>query len=158
NNPVADDASHQQISGRAVHFYNVRLSAREAWFGATIAALFNALGMLLEIEVVRKFPGVSVTPAAISALIALLLLIVLFIRRKTPLVKLASFFYLINATSVITVLVLTNLPFAVATKNWEPFQATKLGCLVAAMLAPGFWVGLSAVLAHSLSAVFQFEF
>ena len=144
-------------SGRG-RFYRVRLSERDAWFGATLAALFNVLGMLLELALVRKTPGVSPRPAAISAMVGLALLMMLFIRRKAPSRKLASVIYSFNAASVVTALVWTNLQFAVSERNWLPFQANKLGCLIAAYLAPGFGVGVLSILAHCLSALLQFEF
>ena len=135
--------------GRAVRFYNVRLSDRDAWFGATAAGLLNALGMLLELAIVRKTPGVSAQPAALSALVGFLLLLVLFVRRNRPSVKWAAVIYLLNTGAVIAALVATNLQFAMFSRHWEPFQASKLGCLIAAMIAPGFWVGLISILAHA---------
>jgi hypothetical protein len=149
--------NHSERPYRSTTFYNVRLSDRDAWFGATVAVLFNALGMLLEIGLVREIPGISSTPAGFSAIVGVLLLIVLFVRRKTPSVEFAALVYSINAFTVLAVLLLTNLQFAVWEPNWVPFQATKLGCLVAAMVAPGFWVGLASVMAYVLSAVVQFE-
>jgi hypothetical protein len=158
NNSVsATDTARRERSGRASRFYNIRLSERDAWFGATVAALFTAVGMLLEVAIVRKIPLISAKPAEVSAFVALLLLIFLFIRRKTPSVRWASVVYLVNTASVITVLVLTNLQFAVSEPNWVPFEATKLGCLIAAMVAPGFWVGLVSILAYFFSAFLQFE-
>ena len=139
-------------------FYNVQLSERDAWFASTIAVLFNALGMLIELAIARKVPGVSSKPIAISALIALMLLVVLFIRRKTPSVKWASIIYLINSAAVAMALLSTNIPLAAGERHWVPFQATKLGCLIAAMIAPGFWVGLVSILLYSVSACVQFEF
>jgi hypothetical protein len=138
-------------------FYNVHLSERDAWLGATVAALFTAIGMLLELALVRKAPGVSAKPVGISAVVAVVLLIVLFLRRKTPSVRWASVIYLINVASVIAALLLTNLQFAVSERNWVPFQAMKLGCLIAAMVAPGFWVGLISILAYFISAFLQLE-
>jgi hypothetical protein len=158
NNSVsATDTARRERSGRASRFYNIRLSERDAWFGATVAALFTAVGMLLEVAIVRKIPRISAKPAEVSAFVALLLLIFLFIHRKTPSVRWASVVYLVNTASVITVLVLTNLQFAVSEPNWVPFEATKLGCLIAAMVAPGFWVGLVSILAYFFSAFLQFE-
>jgi len=139
-------------------FYNTRLSPRDAWFGATVAAWFHGLGMLLELAIIRNIPGVSATPAVISATVALMLLVVLYSRRKTPSVQLASIIYLINSASVVTVLILTNVQFATLEGNWVPFQAAKLGCLIAAMVAPEFWVGLLSILAYCLGSVLQFEF
>lgn len=160
NHPAGTDdaALSEQPSWRAIPFYNVTLAEREAWLGATIAAVFTALGMLLELAIVRRAPGVSPRPAAVSAVVALILLIVLFIQRKAPSIKWASILYLVNTVSVATALLLTNLQFAVSERNWEPFQASKLGCLIAALVAPGFWVGLLSILAYSLSALLQFEF
>ena len=86
------------------------------------------------------------------------MLIVLYIRRKKASVNFAYIIYLLNTASVATVLLLTNQQFATSTQNWAPFQASKLGCLIAAMLAPGFWPGLVSILAYCLSAVLQFEF
>jgi hypothetical protein len=160
DDPMAanDAALRDRRSDQPLRFYNVRLSDRDAWFGATVAALFNVLGMLLEAAIVRKTPGVSGQPAAVSAFVGLMILVVLFIRRKTPSVKWAAVLYLVNATSVVTVLLFTNRQFAVSEANWVPFQADKLGCLIAAMVAPGFWVGLLSILAHALGPLLQFEF
>src|SRR5262249_3404270 len=99
------------MTQRRVHFYNVRLSDRDAWFGATGAALFNGLGMLLEIGMIGNIPGTSAKPAAAGA-VAVILLIVLFIRRQRPSVRLASVLYMINTAAVATVLVATNMQFA----------------------------------------------
>ena len=158
NDSVSDNNRPLPDSDRVPRFYNTRLSPRDAWFGATVATLFHGLGMLLELAIIRKISAVSARPAFISAIVALLLLMVLLIRRKTPSVKWASVIYLVNAASVVTVLLLTNLRFATSEANWEPFQAAKLGCLIAAMVAPGFWVGLLSILAYCLSSLLQFEF
>jgi hypothetical protein len=141
-----------------VRFFQVRLSEQDAWSGAMIAALFNAFGMLIEVAVVKEISGVSAEPAAISALLALILLLVLFLCRKRPSVIWANIAYLFTTASVITVLLLTNLHFAISERNWVPFQESKLGCLVAAMVAPGFWIGLLSILAYCLSALLQLEF
>jgi hypothetical protein len=145
-------------SGRAVRFYNVRLSERDAWFAATIAVLFNGLGMLLEYAIVRKNPGIPGRPLAISAIVAVILLLVLLARRKRPSVKWAALIYLVNSAAVTFVLVSTNLQAAITQKHWVPFQANKLGCLIAAMLAPEFWVGLVSIFGYALSAVLQFDY
>jgi hypothetical protein len=153
-----DAALPERQSERPSRFYNVHLSEQDAWLGTTAAVLFNALGMLLEIALVRKSPGVSAGSSFLSGLVALALLVVLFVRRKSPSVKWASVLYLVNAGFVIMALVSTNLQFAVSAKNWVPFQATKLACLIAALVAPSFGVGLASILAHSLSALLQFQF
>jgi hypothetical protein len=160
NDQIAENdvIQRKRHAERTVRFYNIRLSERDAWLGAIVAALFNALGMLLELVIVKSTPGISPKPAAISALIALMLLVVLFIWRKTPSVKWASIVYSVTTVSVVTVLLLSNVQFAVSEKHWVPFQASKLGCLIAAVLAPGFWVGLLSILAYCLSALLQFQF
>jgi hypothetical protein len=145
-------------ANEAFRFFKVRLSGRDAWSGTAIAALFNTLGMLLEIAIIRKIPGISAKPAVISALVGLVLLLVLITRRKSPSVKWASVIQLINNASVITVLLLTNPQFALLEKNWVPFQANKLGCLFAAIVAPTFWIGLLNILGFCLSGLLQFEF
>jgi hypothetical protein len=107
---------------------------------------------------VRNVSGFSTLPAAISGSVGLLILAVLFIRRKTPTVEWAYALYLINTASVNIALLSTNLQFAVSVRNWEPFQASKLACLIAAMVAPGFRVGLLAILGHALGSFLQFVF
>jgi len=143
---------------RSVHFYNVRLSAQSAWFGATVAALFNGLGMLLEFAIIRKHPDVSARAPAISAIVATILLLLLFVRRKTPSVKWAAIIYLVNSAAVSFALLSTNTQFAATEKHWVPFQAAKLGSLIAAMLAPEFWVGLVSILGYTFGAVIQYEY
>ncbi len=161
---IANDRSANDLvlrhppSRRTLCLYQVRLSDRDAWFGAMVAALFNALGMLLEVAVVRKISGISTRPPAISAILAVILFMVLFIRRKTPSVTWAYVAYLLTTVSVVTVLLLTNPRFALLERNWVPFQESKLGSLIAAMVAPGFWVGLLSILAYCLSALLQLEF
>jgi len=158
HDPLATwDSARRGRSGPATGFHNVHLSERDAWLATTIAVAFHALGMVIEIALARTIPGVSTKSAGISAMVALLLLVVLLIRRKTPSVRLASVIYLVTTVSVVTVLLLTNLQFAVLERNWQPFQAAKLGCLIAAMVAPGFWIGLLSILAYFFSALLQFE-
>jgi hypothetical protein len=140
------------------HLYQIRLPAGSAWAGAATAALFNALGMAIEIVIARRTPGVAAKPAAISGVVALILLIVLVLKRRTPSVKWATIAYLVTTVSVISVLINTSLRFAVSQRNWVPFQENKLGCLAAALVAPEFWAGLASILAYCLSGVLQLEF
>lgn len=143
---------------QTVRLYQVRLPAREAWFGATVAAIFTAVGMLIELAIIGSVPGVPRRPAELCAVFGAILVLALFVQRKRPSIKWASISYLMTTVSVVTVLLLTNLRFATSEKNWVPFQTHKLGCLAAAMVAPGFWVGLLSILAYCFSAVLQFEF
>jgi hypothetical protein len=114
--------------------------------------------MLIEIAIIEKIPGVPTAPAELSAIFAAILLMMLLVQRKTPSIKWAYISYLLTTVSVVTVLLLTNLRLATSERNWVPFQANKLGCVAAALVAPGFWVGLVSILAYCLSAVLQFEF
>jgi hypothetical protein len=154
----SDAAISDPQPAQSLRFYRVRLTSREAWFGATVAAIFNAIGMLIQIAIIDKIPGIPRTPAELSAFFAAILLMTLFVQRKAPSIRWAYISYLLTTVSVVTALLLTNLRFAIAERHWVPFQATKLGCLAAAMVAPGFWVGLLSILAYCLSAVIQFEF
>ena len=156
--PAPNHTAGSEPARPATRFYNVRLSEADAWLGATGAVLFNGLGMLIEIGIIRKVPGVSETPAVISALAALVLLAALVARRKTPSNRWANVIFLINTAAVVTSLLISNRQFALLEPRWSPFQATKLGCLVAAMVAPGFSVGVVSIAAHSLSAVLQLEY
>jgi hypothetical protein len=149
---IADDPPERK------RLYQIRLPARSAWAGASTAALFTALGMLIELAIIRRTPGVPAKPAAISAIVALILLIVLVLKRKTPSVKWATIAYLVTTVSVVSVVMNTNLRFAISERNWVPFQENKLGSLAAALVAPEFWAGLASILAYCLSGVLQFEF
>jgi hypothetical protein len=153
-----DPALSETHSGHTPRFYQVRLSDRDAWFGASVAAIFNGLGMLIEIAIIRGIPGISTRPAEISAGFATIHLIILFINRHRPSVKWAYVSYLLTTVSVVIPPLFTDLRFAVSERNWVPFQEIKLGCLAAAMVAPGFWVGLVSILVYSLSALVQFQF
>jgi len=155
---AVENAALSEPQSEDFRFYKVRLSAQDAWFGAIIAVLFNALGMLLEIEIIRKTPGVPVNPAILSFIVALALLAALLRWRKTPSVRWANIIYVINTAAVLTVLLATNTGFASLDPHWSPFQASKLGCLIAAMVAPGFGVGLLSILAYCVSAFVQFQF
>jgi len=139
-------------------FYQVRLPDQDAWFAATAATLFNGTGMLLDLVLSRKILGVPAKPLVVSSVIGFVLAILLFASRKTASVKWASISFSINTASVLTALLWTDLQFARAEPHWVPFQATKLGCLVAAMLAPAFWVGLLNILAYTFGALIQFEY
>ena len=152
------DASRETLERRPLRFYNVRVSAKEAWLGAAFAASFNLLGMLLEMAIVARIPGIAKRPALVSAGLAVLMLLFLFIRRKTPTYAWAGVIYSLVTASVVAALLSTNVQFAVADRNWQSFQAAKLGCLVAAIVAPGFWIGLLSIFAYALSALVQFEF
>ncbi len=155
------DAIHETVN-EPVESYStplhlVRLPDRDAWFGATIAALFNAVGMLIEIEIIRKFPGVPTRPAELSGLFAVLLLIVLFFERRTPSMARANIIYSLTTISIVAVFLSINPRLAIAEPNWVPFQESKLGCLAAAMVAPAFGTGFLSIAAFSLSAILQFE-
>src|SRR5262245_20628759 len=122
-NPVGvNDIDSGEIQpAPASRFYNVRLSPRDAWFGVTMAALFNAVGMSIEIGVIRRIPGISATSSVISALVGAALLVVLFVRRKRPSVAWANVIYLINTASVVAALLFTNVQFTIV-DHQAPFQ------------------------------------
>jgi len=158
NPVVARNAVLSEQQPDDIHFYSIRLAPHDAWSGALVAVLFNGLGMFLEIAIIRRTPGISTDPAIFSIAVALVLLAALLFRRKNPSTKHACIIYLINTAAVATVLLATNSDFANFEPNWSPFQASKLGCLIAAMLAPGFGVGLISILTYSLSAFVQYQF
>jgi hypothetical protein len=115
--------------------------------------------MLLAIALDRKIPGTSLLPGVVSACIGVALLTLLLIGRKRPSLFWVSIAFAVNSGSVVTALLLSNQQFAaVLGSDWVPFQANKLGCLIAALLTPGFGIGLLSILAYTLSALLQFEF
>ena len=134
-----------------------QLSPFSAWTSAMIAVSINILGNVLQLRILMLVPQAPWWPAIASSLAGIALLTVLLWRHGRASIKLSSLVYLVNAVSVIGSLLMTNPYFALYGKNWVPFQASKLACLISAMIAPSFLTGLLTIVAQAASSAIQFE-
>ena len=137
-------------------FYNASLPLQSAWLGTIVAVSLNAVGMLIELKIGSNVAGMPKWPAVGSSIVGICLFVILMVRRKNMTLRLATIVYLINCLTVVTCLLFTNPYYALAVKAWHPFQAAKLGCLIAALIAPGFWIGMIGISLYALTSVTQF--
>jgi hypothetical protein len=116
--------------------------------------------MALELGIGRGTPGIANWPVYVSQLLGCAILILLFFQRNRPRTSVAATLFLANAMIVCFALYMRHAFYANASLShpWVPFQANKLGCLIAALLAPNLGVGLLAIAAHAGSSVWQYEF
>jgi len=122
-----------------------------------MAALVNVTGMGMEYVLGREVPQISNSPLVFSALVGLLVLYLAPRVRRERSRWLISALFVLNSVAVVTVLWIRDPYYAEHVSRWVPFQGNKLGCLVAAFLAPDFFGGLVAIAAHSLTSVISFE-
>lgn len=137
---------------------STRLSPRSAWLETSAAVTINITGMLLEIAIGKSVPAMQNSPAFASIAIGVILMTILLLRRDHPKTSWASAIFLINATAVSLAFLLRDPFYAASAQNWFPFQGNKLGCLLAALLAPSFAVGLSAIVIHAIGPVLELNF
>lgn len=135
---------------------NRDLSLRNARRATAIAIVINIVGMALESAIEKTVPDIPSWPPMMSAGIGVLLLIILGWRRKTIGLLPTSALYLVNASVITLALLVTNPYFAATGSHWVPFQAAKLGCLIAGFLAPTLGAGLIAITLHGGLSVVQY--
>ncbi len=137
------------------HFYNAQLAPADAWTSTAVAALINFFGMILQLGI-QDVPNLPYLPMLVSAGVGGIVFLLHLRNRKNPRNSSSYVFYLINLAAVFTALFILNPYFAAGPKPWVPFQANKLGCFVAAVIAPGFWVGALSISMHSLGSAVQY--
>ena len=130
--------------------------SRYAWRGALVACGLNAIGMPLDILVARGIPGMPRYPVWMSSAVGVLLVIVMMARRHHPTVRLATTALILNTAVMIWALWITAGVYATVPERWIPFQANKLGALVAGVLAPDLLTGMIAILAFSGMAIIRY--
>jgi hypothetical protein len=129
---------------------------RSAYRGALVAALLNALGSPLQIAVATRVPYVPGWPPLVSSATGALVAAALLLRRRAMTVRFAAAAFVVNNAVIVFSLWITNDYFARSAPLWIPFQANKLGCLAAAMLAPDRWSGVAVIAAFAGSAMTQY--
>lgn len=131
------------------------LAARHAWRGALVAAALNAVGMPLDFVLAREVPNMPFYPSALSALVGIGLIVVLWTRRRRATVRLGSGVFLLNTFVMLAALWITSGYWA-STRAWTPFQANKLGALAVPLVAPELKVGLISIAGFAATAIAKF--
>ncbi len=126
------------------------------WQGALVAASLNATTLPLDLFLGRKIPDMPAWAPLGSAGIGLLLVAVLFVRRRTPSAAFNRTVFLLNLAAILGALWMTSGAFAAAVGRWVPFQANKLGTLATAMLAPDLASGLLGIGAFVAMVVLKY--
>lgn len=137
------------------NLFLVRLPPEDVRTAVLSAAAFNVLGMPLALVMLRNSTA-PIWPEFFSIGVGLIILGFSY-SAKTQTARLPSLFVL-NATAVSFALYFMNAYEYAPGFHGTPFQASKLGTLVASLLAPGFLSGLLAICIHAGSSVFQFLF
>ena len=130
--------------------------SRYAWRGALVACTLNAIGMPLDILVGRGIPGMPRYPVLLSSAAGALLVIMMMARRRHPTIRLAITAFMLNTAVIIWALWITAGVYAVVPERWIPFQANKLGALVAGVLAPDLLTGIVAIAGFSGMAIIRY--
>lgn len=140
-----------------LRFVTVALPEREVRFATATAAAFNSLGMLLELMILRN-SSIPWWPEAISSGVGALIFLAILTGRLQGRVNAVKALFVLNAIAVSFALFEIYSFYPFADHDGLLFQATKLGAVVAGLLAPGFLVGLMAIGVHIGSSVIQFSF
>jgi hypothetical protein len=133
-----------------------QLEVQNCWSASVIAASFNIIGMASAFFIVYVVPPLPTWPALVSTSVSLLLLFSLLAFRKNATVRFCSIMYLLNNLNAVWSMFVMQPYLAAQGTRWVPFQANKLSCLVAALLAPSFPVGILAISLMGGSALGQF--
>jgi len=134
------------------------LDAKQAWRGAFVAAVLNAVGMSVDFLLARDIPTMPMYPYAMSTLVGVGIIVFLLIRRPRATVRLGSAAFLANTVAILVALWITSGYWAASGRAWTPFQANKLGALAVPMLAPQLGVGLASIAGFAAMAVGKFYF
>ena len=120
-----------------------------------MAAALNAVGMPFDFFLARNVPNMPFYPSALSALVAVGLIVLLLIRRRRATVRLGSTVFLLNTAVMLVALWITSGYWA-PTRAWTPFQANKLGALAVPLVAPKLKVGLVSIAGFAGMAIAKF--
>lgn len=131
-----------------------RLERPQSRLATLTLCLFNLFGMLLFIAI--NEPIYPYLPIVLSAVFGAIFSALLFWPRIADSQKAISFIFIANTTIIVLALYLVSPYFAEQVPNWVPFRPSKLGCLVAATLAPTFISGIYAVTIHFLIPTLQY--
>jgi hypothetical protein len=120
-----------------------------------MGVVLNAIGMPMDLAILRGIPGSRLWPGITSMAIAVVLFGVLLLRRRRPTLPLCDAAFLVNVAAILLALWFSNDVYANSGRPWVPFQANKLGMVTVALLAPEMWVGVLSVGAYAGMALIQ---
>ena len=111
--------------------------------------------MPLDFVLARGVPNMPFYPSALSALVGMGLVAVLWARRRRATVRLGSIIFLLNSCVMLAALWITSGYWA-STRAWTPFQANKLGALAVPLVAPELKAGLISIAGFAGTAIAKF--
>lgn len=147
---------NQKNSSQKIKFHNVQMSINSAWTLVVIAASFNMFGSSMELLNSQQIPMAPQWPAVASASIAFVCLILLVVFKKTQSSALAPTIYLVNSLAFLALHMIKYPYYAEYAVSWAPFQASKMACLFAALIAPRYWIGLLMIGLHLTAVPLQY--
>src|SRR5271170_242392 len=95
---------------------------KTAWRNAIVAVVLNIVGMPFELAIVHTVPNAPQWPALASIAAGVVLLGVLFVRRRTPSAAVGNLVFLLNVAAIVTALWVIDLAYASSGRSWVPFQ------------------------------------
>jgi hypothetical protein len=133
--------------------YPADLQRISAWRTTLGACLLNALGWPLELIIEWRIPHMPRWAALASSAVGLALASAMVIARRRISVTGSSVLFLVNSIVIAAALWITDTAYAAYVPGWVPYQASKLGVLVVALLSPELWVGIVSFVLYAGSAV-----
>lgn len=120
------------------------------------AAAFNTFGFLIEWIILRQYPVVPLLPMGFSMGVgaAILTFFLLSVSRRCT--KVFPLLFVLNASAVSFALYTVYGALIPTVHGTFPFQACKLGTIVAGLLAPTTLSGLLGIAIHLGTPLFQF--
>lgn len=127
---------------------------RNAWRGAIVASLLNALGTPIDVVIGLRVPGTPWLPGILASAVGVFLAAILHARRHDPPpARISSLLFCVNTAVIVWAISISGQHYADV--GLMPFQANKLGVFAVALLAPEAWAGLASILAYTLAALVQ---
>ena len=139
----------------ALSVVGVPLPEQDMRLGTILAGAFNSFGMLLQLMILRHLPSVPRWPAYLSIAVGAIIMSLLLLGGLKGKTKVVQALFVLNAGFVSFALYDIYSYFSSTAQYGVPFQATKVGAVIAGLLAPGFLPGLFAIGIHVGSSTFQ---
>src|SRR5262249_26156451 len=140
----SDWNSSRRSSSRPAVIGPEELQRVRALRAVIVACLLNAVGSPMDLLIGSRIQGMPSWPAISSGAVGAVLAGALVVRRHAS-IRTSSVALLVNTMAIATFLWITNTYYASGATPWIPYQATKLGVLVTALLAPELWSGIVTI-------------
>lgn len=144
---------HWIIAGLSL--FKVKWPEEHVRTSVIVATLFNVLGMPIQLLIFRSDKMLPRWPIYLSMAAGVCILLYALFGRINGRVRYLGGLFVANAGFVSFALFSIYAHLVVAHPTMMPFQASKLGALVAALLAPGILSGVAAIFIHVVSAIAQ---